>query len=189
MVQVRFGDQFDRAVHIAIGDGDQSGGAAGAGNLNGCGVVAGGVSEGVDLEWDIAGGSLSGEEVHDDRAGIGTAYDDGSATDFNSPEFILVNSGAVGGVCDVDGDSDVGSDSEGTGGGSTQSDFFLHSRDCDDSAGGCCCGDLSQSLHDDPDAGTVIHGNTCESPVAEFTKAGFRCDGVTNAYEGASFGF
>jgi len=183
VVQVGFGDQFHRAVHVSIGYGDQSDSAAGAGDLNGGGVIAGRVSEGIDLEGDTAGGSLSGEEVKDDRAGIGTADDDGAATDFDSPEFVLVNSGAVGGMSDVDSDCDIGRDSEGTGGGSAESDFFLHCRDCDNFAGRCSGGDLSECLHDDPDAGAIIHGHAGDSSVAEFAKAGFRGDEVADADE------
>ena len=189
MLQIGLGDKFDGAVHVAIGDGNQSRGAACAGDLNSGSIIAGGISEWVDLEWDIASGGLSGEEFENHGAGISTANKNGATSDFDPAEFILIDSGTVGGVRNIDGDGDIRGDGEGTGRGTSQPNFLLNRGDSDDFAGGGCSGDLSEGLHDDPDAGAVVHGDTGEPTVAEFAEAGFGCNEVTNSDERAGFGF
>lgn len=189
MLQIGFSDKFDGAVHVAIGDGNQSRGAACTSDLNSGGVITGWISEGVDLERDIASCGLSSEQFEHDRAGIGTTNEHRAASNFDPAEFILINSGAVGSVGDIDCDGDIGGDSEGAGCGASQPDFFLNGGYGDNFAGGRSSGDLSQGLHDDPDSCAVVHGDTGQSTVAEFAEAGFGCDEVADPDDGAGFCF
>jgi len=189
VLQIRLGDKFNGAVHVAIGDSNQSRGAACAGDLNSGSIIAGRISECVDLEWDIASGGLSGEEFENHRAGISTTNKNRATSDFDPAKFILIDSGTVGGMSNIDSDGDIRGDGEGTGRGTSQPNFLLNRGHGDDFAGGSGSGDLSQGLHDDPNAGAVVHGNTGESAVAEFAEAGFGCNEVTNSDEGAGFGF
>ena len=107
MLQIGLCNQFHGAVHVSVGDRYQACGAAGARNLDGCCVITGWIPKGIDLERDTAGGGLSRQQIKDDGAGIGATNNDRATTDFDASEFILINTGTIGGMSDIDGDCDI----------------------------------------------------------------------------------
>ena len=114
-INVIQGDGFDGAVHVTVGDADQPGDNASAGELDGVGIGAGAAVMGGDLVGDlliVGRVHQAGKEAWID---IGATFNDRAATKLDVATLLLIHGRAVGGVGDIDGNANVGRDAKGAG--------------------------------------------------------------------------
>ena len=127
---------FDRAVHVAQGEGEAGGRYTAAGAVDLVGIGAGGAACGFALQGDFllvgyefqAGVDIGVADRAEAEAGAGTQADIAIAG--------FIKAGGVGGVGDIEADGGIGLNPEGKHASADAADFFLHGVGKDDVPGG-----------------------------------------------------
>ena len=109
-VQIRERDGLDRAVHVAVGELDQTGRDTRAGDLKGVGVVRCRASERCYLERNLVRRRNFFESRSDPWIDVRATYNDRPLAKVDHAALALVYAWAVGRVGDVHRDGDVGID-------------------------------------------------------------------------------
>src|SRR6185369_2133784 len=121
LVEVVETDDLNGAVHVSVGDANQSGGDAVPAELHGVGVGAGGARDSANLDRNLpsAGGLV--QQFEDVGVDVWSAEHGGAAAQAHFAELLLVVARRVGRVSHIDGNANSRLNAIGAGGGTAQS--------------------------------------------------------------------
>ena len=167
MIEVGRGDDFHRGVHVPQRDAHDARRRAAAGELDRVAVVGGPAGQGGDLHGDVRFAGEPQQVAEQGGVDVRPAEGDRAAADLHVAQFVLLDRGAVGGVGDVDGDSDVRVDPVGAGAGPAEADLLLHGADGEDRRPRVPLRGPAGRLDDDPHANAVVHAGAGQQVVLE----------------------
>ena len=126
MIEVDQRNDFDGAVHVAVGDRDDCGRHPAAGNLHHVGVVRGRPPQSHSLNGQVMFLSQLFQSIADSRVHVRTPHDYRPRSDLDRPLLLAIRLGRIGGMRDVDRDTDLRVNRVGGRLGAAQSNLLLH---------------------------------------------------------------